>query len=180
MGIERIEYDRNERMVYSPREVKRCFTFIESWRGLEVWCNKYTEEEYFSTLSGVELAFMRDGNIVAYVDLAKEENDQAWEVYMVKVSRRFSGFGLAPKAYAWMIKRFGIVIKAGESQSPGGRYIWHELAATRDINVVACSSPKARLLREVYSNPDRPRELTTDGVSLYDGCHNQTLYAYGA
>ena len=101
--------------------------------------------------------------IAAKVELSKDHG--AWHVDMLQVDSRYKGQNLAVKLYRYLMRKMSITMKAGSSQSAGGRYVWNKLAKTRGVVVYAKKSPYSK----VFDFPKAgKRELVGKMFNLYD------------
>jgi len=101
--------------------------------------------------------------IAARVELSKERG--AWNVYLLSVDSRYKGNNLAIKIYKFLMKKMDITLKAGTSQSAGGRYVWNKLSKTPGVVVYAKKSPYSK----VFDFPKAGnRELVGKVFDLYD------------
>ena len=101
--------------------------------------------------------------IAAVVELSKERG--AWHVDMLQVDSRYKGKNLAVKLYRFLMRKMAITMKAGSSQSAGGRYVWNKLAKTRGVVVYAKKSPYSK----IFDFPKTgKRELVGRVFDLYD------------
>ena len=99
---------------------------------------------------------------------------ESYEIAMVQIDSKYQGFGLAPKIYRYLMKKIGVTLKAGTQQSYGGRSIWNDLAAYKDVQVVGKKN------KDCYDmEAGEEREMTTGikGVNCYDS-GKFTAYAY--
>jgi len=96
------------------------------------------------------------------LSLSKENN--AWEVDLVKVAKAYKGQSLAPRVYVLLMKKLGIVLKAGSSQSVGGRKLWNRLAKRTDVLIWSRPSKysKKKALAKIGKT-----QLCVDGYDLY-------------
>jgi len=101
--------------------------------------------------------------IAAKVDLSKERN--AWHVDMLNVDSRYKGNNLAIKIYKFLMNKMDITLKAGSSQSAGGRYVWNKLSKTPGVVVYAKKSPYSKVFDFPKSGK---RELVGKVFDLYD------------
>jgi hypothetical protein len=69
--------------------------------------------------------------IAAKIEMSKERG--AWHIDMLQVDSRYKGKNLAIKIYKFLMKKMNITLKAGTSQSAGGRYVWNKLAKTPGV-----------------------------------------------
>ena len=101
--------------------------------------------------------------IAAKVELTKERG--AWHVDMLSVDSRYKGNNLAIKIYKFLMNKMDITLKAGTSQSAGGRYVWNKLSKTPGVVVYAKKSPYSK----VFDFPKAGnRELVGKVFDLYD------------
>jgi len=108
--------------------------------------------------------------IVAAVELSKERN--AWHVDMIRVDSRYKGQNLAVKLYRFLMRKMDITLKAGSSQSAGGRYIWNKLAKTPGVVIYAKKSPHSKVIDFPKTGK---RELVGKMFDLYDS--NAEIFA---
>ena len=101
--------------------------------------------------------------IAAAVELSKERN--AWHVDMIRVDSRYKGQNLAVKLYRFLMRKMVITMKAGSSQSAGGRYVWNKLAKTPGVVIYAKKSPYSKVIDFPKAGK---RELTSKVFDLYD------------
>jgi len=101
--------------------------------------------------------------IAAKIEMSKERG--AWHIDMLQVDSRYKGKNLAIKIYKFLMKKMNITLKAGTSQSAGGRYVWNKLAKTPGVMVYAKKSPYSK----VFDFPKAgDRELAGNMFNLYD------------
>ena len=101
--------------------------------------------------------------IAARVELSKERG--AWHVDLLSVDSRYKGNNLAIKIYKFLMRKMDITLKAGTSQSAGGRYVWNKLSKTPGVVVYAKKSPYSK----VFDFPKAGnRELVGKMFDLYD------------
>ena len=101
--------------------------------------------------------------IAARVELSKERG--AWHVDLLSVDSRYKGNNLAIKIYKFLMRKMDITLKAGTSQSAGGRYVWNKLSKTPGVVVYAKKSPYSK----VFDFPKAgKRELVGKVFDLYD------------
>ena len=101
--------------------------------------------------------------IVARVELSKERG--AWHVDMLQVDSRYKGQNLAVKLYRFLMRKMDITMKAGSSQSAGGRYVWNKLAKTPGVVIYAKKSPHSKVIDFPKTGK---RELVGKMFDLYD------------
>ena len=101
--------------------------------------------------------------IAAKVEMSKERG--AWHIDMLSVDSRYKGNNLAIKIYKFLMRKMDITLKAGTSQSAGGRYVWNKLSKTPGVVVYAKKSPYSK----VFDFPKTGnRELVGKVFDLYD------------
>ena len=101
--------------------------------------------------------------IAAKVELSKERG--AWHVDLLSVDSRYKGNNLAVKIYKFLMKKMDITLKAGTSQSAGGRYVWNKLSKTPGVVVYAKKSPYSKVIDFPKAGN---RELVSKVFDLYD------------
>ena len=101
--------------------------------------------------------------IVAKVELTKERG--GWHVDMLSVDSRYKGNNLAIKIYKFLMNKMDITLKAGTSQSAGGRYVWNKLSKTPGVVVYAKKSPYSKVIDFPKAGK---RELIGKVFDLYD------------
>ena len=82
--------------------------------------------------------------IAAKIEMSKERG--AWHIDMLQVDSRYKGKNLAIKIYKFLMKKMNITLKAGTSQSAGGRYVWNKLSKTPGVVVYAKKSPYSKVI----------------------------------
>ena len=140
----------------------------------------HIEQEELSAMTvwvynrNVTKRFRRDGlsgdgemetryRIVATVELSKERG--AWHVDMLQVDSRYKGQNLAVKLYRFLMRKMALTMKAGSSQSAGGRYVWNKLAKAPGVVIYAKKSPYSKIIDFPKTGK---RELTSKRFNLYD------------
>ena len=101
--------------------------------------------------------------IAARVELSKERG--AWHVDLLSVDSRYKGNNLAIKIYKFLMRKMDITLKAGTSQSAGGRYVWNKLSKTPGVVVYAKKSPYSKVIDFPKAGK---RELLGKVFDLYD------------
>jgi hypothetical protein len=101
--------------------------------------------------------------IAAKVELSKERG--AWHVDLLSVDSRYKGNNLAIKIYKFLMNKMDITLKAGTSQSAGGRYVWNKLSKTPGVVVYAKKSPYSKVIDFPKAGN---RELVGKVFDLYD------------
>ena len=146
--IDRYERTANTVWVYDRNVTKRCRRSVKFDDGM-------METRY---------------RIAAKVELSKERG--AWHVDMLSVDSRYKGNNLAVKIYKFLMRKMDITLKAGTSQSAGGRYVWNKLAKTPGVVVYAKKSPYSKVIDFPKAGK---RELTGKVFDLYDS--NADIFA---
>ena len=82
--------------------------------------------------------------IAAKIEMSKERG--AWHIDMLQVDSRYKGNNLAIKIYKFLMRKMDITLKAGTSQSAGGRYVWNKLSKTPGVVVYAKKSPYSKVI----------------------------------
>ena len=108
--------------------------------------------------------------IAAKVELSKDHG--AWHVDMLQVDSRYKGQNLAVKLYRFLMRKMSITMKAGSSQSAGGRYVWNKLSKTPGVVIYAKKSPYSKVIDFPKSGN---RELVGKMFDLYDS--NAEIFA---
>ena len=125
----------------------------------EIWVYDRSKSKRFRTLDGMTTRY----RIVAHIEMSKERG--SWHVDLLQVDSRYKGKNLAVKLYTFLLKDEGITLRAGGSQSAGGRYVWNKLAKTPGVVVYAKKSPYSK----VFDFPKTGnRELIGKVFDLYD------------
>ena len=101
--------------------------------------------------------------IAAKVELSRERG--AWHVDLLSVDSRYKGNNLAIKIYKFLMRKMDITLKAGTSQSAGGRYVWNKLSKTPGVVVYAKKSPYSKVIDFPKAGN---RELVSKVFDLYD------------
>lgn len=103
--------------------------------------------------------------IIMRIDLFRVLGN-AWFVEEVGIASKYQGFGLAPKAYRFVMQSLNIIMRSGNEQSPGGNYIWNELNKYSDIDIYAIDIKNKYEWYDVESTDHGILEC--DSLSLYD------------
>ena len=91
---------------------------------------------------------------------------------MLSVDSRYKGNNLAIKIYKFLMRKMNITLKAGTSQSAGGRYVWNKLSKTPGVVVYAKKSPYSKVIDFPKTGK---RELVSKTFDLY--CSNAEIFA---
>jgi len=140
--------------------------------GFDIWINEI-ENDYVeiwvydrSRTKRQRTAFTSDivdtYKIAGNFELSKR--GKYWHVDFARVDSNFRGKKLARKMYSFLIKK-GYSLQAGDSQSPGGRYVWNELAKDRTITVFAKKSKCSKFVD--FPRPGK-KELKSSLFELFD------------
>ena len=124
----------------------------------EIWVYDRSVSKRVRTLDGMVTYY----RIVAHIELSKERG--SWHVDLLRVDSRYKGKNLAVKLYTFLLKDEGITLRAGSSQSAGGRYVWNKLSRHKDITVYAKKSPYSKVIDFPRAGK---RELTANRFDLY-------------
>jgi hypothetical protein len=124
----------------------------------EIWVYDRSVSKRVRTLDGMVTYY----RIVAHIELSKERG--SWHVDLLQVDSRYKGKNLAVKLYTFLLKDEGITLRAGSSQSAGGRYVWNKLSRHKDITVYAKKSPYSKVIDFPRAGK---RELTANRFDLY-------------
>ena len=124
----------------------------------EIWVYDRSVSKRVRTLYGMVTYY----RIVAHIELSKERG--SWHVDLLQVDSRYKGKNLAVKLYTFLLKDEGITLRAGSSQSAGGRYVWNKLSRHKDITVYAKKSPYSKVIDFPKAGK---RELTANRFDLY-------------
>ena len=156
---------------------------IGSYKGLGVWMAK--GYEYMSVRvccekrSNLARLFGNKANYDCVMSIHLEKSrarlfKESYEIAMVQIDSKYQGFGLAPKIYRYLMKKIGLTLKAGTQQSYGGRSIWNDLAAYKDVQVVG---KKNKDCYDMEAGEGREMSTGIKGVNCYDS-GKFTAYAY--
>ena len=91
--------------------------------------------------------------VVCQLELSRSEFVKgAWIVDMMRVDNKYRGKNIAPKLYKFLVNKLpGLIIQAGEQQSPGGQSIWSRLSKQSGV-IVYGRTPKGRPVAMVEVN----------------------------
>lgn len=67
--------------------------------------------------------------------ILNETKNRVYEVELIRMDSEYRGLNLAPRFYAFLLRKLAITLKAGVYQSPGGRSIWTRMAQRRDVMI---------------------------------------------
>jgi len=110
--------------------------------------------------------------IAAKVEMSLERG--AWCIDLLNVDSRYKGNNLAIKIYKFLMRKMDITLKAGCSQSAGGRYVWNKLSKTTGVVVYAKKSPYSK----VFDFPKAGnRELVGKAFDLYGSANFAEIFA---
>ena len=164
--------DMNKRVTLSSECVEG--TFVGKLRGMLV----YLEGDVGDYI--INIRVYRDGKspsgkyeVIADLCLSTEYCSNAYHVDLMRVSSRYQGHGIAPLLYRFLLRKLGIILQAGTSQSVGGRKLWAQLAKMKGVTVFATTKrSKTALVLDIDKDDE---ELTDESVKLYDG---RTIYTF--
>ena len=132
--------------------------------GLEVWLDNCGVRSKFVTVVDQTLVDKNGMPRVAMqIDLSLQ--GKAWHVDIVRTDSRYKGRNLAVRVYVLLMKKLRLQMKAGTSQSIGGRKIWNKLNKHRDILVYARKSKHSSNVSLVKSGR---YQLSCESFDLYD------------
>lgn len=169
----RISYQKNHRLgMFAMRTNQEAgFMYVGKFNGFEVWCNELDDELSYDVVDN------RNGRRKRVLELDLDYNHKmaSWHVEIVRIDQRYRGMNLAPKFYRWIMRNQQITLQAGENQSPGGRYIWSQLAQMKSVSLIAIDSRGNQY--EVHDE-ENWGELDSDDVQLYDSNRKVNVFAY--
>ena len=100
-----------------------------------------------------------------------------YEVDMMIIDKEFQGLGLAPRFYAYLLRKLNITLKAGSCQSPGGRSIWTRLGKRVDVLVYG-KTPSGRPTMMIEQGGEM--QPINGRHEAYDGDRTFEMYAVRA
>lgn len=106
--------------------------------------------------------------VISKLSLSTEYCRGAYHVDLMEVDQRYQGHGIAPLLYRYAMRKLGIVLQAGVSQSAGGRKIWAQLAKMKDVTIFAAYA-RGRKQAYVLEAEAEDEELEHESIELYDG-----------
>lgn len=161
--MERIEYPRVNRL-YTFDNYGEEFRLVGKIGPMEVWVDD--EGTAFKNFKVVLPRDNKPSKVACEIELSRVCN--SWAVDLTKVDSKFQGFGIAVKAYAFIIKKMGITLKAGSMQSPGGRSIWAQLAKENSVMVYGMKGRRG-IPHVMLPNDDGTEvECEEDNIEAYD------------
>jgi len=99
---------------------------------------------------------------------------KAYHIDITRLDTKYSGRGIAAKAYRYIMRKLNITLQAGECQSAGGRKIWFDLAQMNGLIVFG----KTRTGKpEVVGINKVTREVTLSKREVYDGERSVYVFA---
>ena len=141
---------------------------------LEVWVDREGSRALFVNVVDRSLVDKSGMPRVAMqVDLSSQ--DKAWHVDIVRTDSRYKGRNLAVRVYVLLMKKLGLQMKAGSSQSIGGRKLWNRLNKHRDILVYARPTERSTKISLVKSGK---QQLSSDTIDLYGEHESSEILAY--
>lgn len=175
-NMNRIDYTKQHNLGrFNPESY---FTDEYEYRGIVSGlseCGMWVEGENGDEFIEIDIVLRRDTNRLGYkrvMEISLSKQKGSYIVDMARIDSRFQGHGIAPKIYKSIIKKLGIILQAGEMQSPGGRSIWARMANMKGIELFALDS------RGKYYDVDvDENELMSDDERLYDGRRKMRVYA---
>ena len=124
----------------------------------EIWVYDMSKTKRIRGIEGMITRY----RIIAHIEMSKERG--SWHVDLLQVDSRYKGKNLAVKLYTFLLKDEGITLRAGGSQSVGGRYVWNKLARHKNVTVYAKKSPYSKVIDFPKAGQ---RELTANRFDLY-------------
>ena len=123
-----------------------CYSYEEGGEDPHIWL-EFTDPDYTNKSNSQKRACL--------LILTKTKRG-VYEVESMVIDKQYTGLGLAPKYYAYILKKLNITIQAGEVQSPGGRSIWTRMAKRRDVLIYGktpCGRPMMMEERDGLMQP---------------------------
>jgi len=138
---------------------------IGTRRGLQIWVNMYNADSiYVNVLDPAKLWRGKSNRPKIAMELDLSRDGKAWHVDIVRTDRRYTGRNLAVRVYVLLMKKLSLQMKAGTSQSIGGRKLWNRLNRHRDILVYARPNEKSTKITLVKSGK---QQLSSSTIELY-------------
>ena len=131
--------------------------------GLEVWLDDCTDCMFVTVVDRNLLDKNGMPRVAMQIDLSLQGN--SWHVDIVRTDSRYKGRNLAVRVYVLLMKKRRLQMKAGTSQSIGGRKIWNRLNKHPDILVYARKSKRSNNISLVKSGR---YQLSCETFNLYD------------
>lgn len=132
----RIRYRKSFKLGYlSPQDLSECETLGYRWQLKILECNLNSTQKIIWVVNHNDLNYRGCPKIAVELQLDRVGPD-IWQVNLAVVDQEFRGEDLSCKLYKYLL-RHGTKLCAGDSQSPGGRYIWYRLCQSSDIEVLA-------------------------------------------
>ena len=176
--MERIGYSK--RVKFYPEELEG--EYIGKLKGMLVYVEGEAGDElinaklYLNKPTGVRVVRYQP---IAELNLSSGSlgyTKNAYHADLSQIDYRFQGHGLMPLLYRFLLRRMGIAIQAGVSQSPGGRSIWAKLSKMPGVLVFATlTTRKTKNIFPIELDKE-DEELHHDELEIYDG--DQEVYAY--
>jgi hypothetical protein len=181
--MNRIVY-KNDKLHLGTFTPNEDYKLVGKYKGLYIWVDdnegKFLQMEICTDNNSLGYLFGRKSksyNRVMLLDLEKSRSrlfKNSYEISMVAIDGRYQGFGLAAKIYRYLMKKTGITLKAGSHQSIGGRAIWNDLAAYKDVQVVGKRSNE---FIDMEAGEDQEMSTGIEGINCYDS-GTFSAYAY--
>jgi len=173
--MNRIDYTKQHKLGrFNPNsEWTDEYARVGAVRGLD--CDVWVEGEDGDEYINIEVVQRWNENRQGYqrvmeIQLTRKKN--SYIVDLARIDSKFQGFGIAPRIYKYLLRKLGIILQAGEMQSPGGRSIWARMASMSGIDMFALDSRGNHYDVEAEDN-----ELMTDNERLYDGRKKMRVFA---
>jgi len=129
-------------------------------------CDAWVEGENGDDQIAVEIVSRLNKNRRGYqrvMEITLSKYKDSYHVELARIDSKYQGHGIAPKVYKYLMRKLGIILKAGNQQSPGGRYIWAKMASMAGLDVFALDGRGNYYDVEVDDN-----ELVTTYGKIYD------------
>lgn len=148
------------------------YIYAGACEGFQVYFDKTRNDVQF-----VVIDVDNDYQKVATIDLTRSYKGKAWHCSYTQIDSKYQGRGLAKSFYIFIMK-FGYVLEAGSSQSPGSRKLWYNLSKDRRVVMIAKT---ARSKEDDWVMPERnnkTKELKSDFFDIYDGAKVARVFAF--
>ena len=158
-----------------------CWVRLGSFSKLQVWVdNSLQHPEGYLEVTVVDTSVVHGRSpqrvkIVLQITLSVGDFKNAFHIDMTQLDHRYSGRGIAAKAYRYIIKKLGITLQAGSVQSKGGRKVWFDLAQVMDLAVYAKSRHSKAY--DVGIDTEEREVWLPSGKEIYDGVKEMFVFA---
>lgn len=174
--MDRITYGKKNNLGwFEPQSTYTNYKKIGTCKGMTVWGSV---DDDMDNMMDIEVTCTVNNKYkrIMCLSISKTYFDNAWHVDITQVDSKFQGLGIAPMVYKYVMKKMGIILQAGTSQSPGGRYIWNTLAQDDDILMVGCHGKKGKLV-PVEAGEDGEVVACSQYHKAYDGLYQFNVFA---